>query len=239
MFSMAILEDAKALGVKLRNHSEVIGYRKTKGGHLLKTNDGEWEFDVLINAAGAWAGKVGQMLGHPAPVRPEVHEVIIAKLPRNLGYQIPHFQAVISSEIKHSILYFRQERPDTLVTGLHSRWPEPGFQVTDFDFFNPVSSDAYLQAVAEELYQRLPLDDIGVKSGWCGLFPMSVDNRFMIGPYKKDPTILVVAGFGGVGISSGAVGGACAAEWAVLGKISSIPSADAYLPDRETLAGKW
>jgi len=238
MYCAAMLEDARAFGAKLRNHTEVTGYRRTKGTHLLKTNDGEWEFDAVINAAGAWAGKVGQMLGHPAPVRPEVHEVIIAKLPRNLGYVVPFCQVAKGRE-KNGVLYFRQDAPDTLLTGLHSPWPDPRLEVTDFDFFNPRNSDEYLQEVALELYQRLPLDDIGVKSGWYGLYPTSADNRFLIGPYKNDPTILVAAGFGGVGIMSGAAGGACAAEWAVLGKISSVPSAEAFLPDRETLAGKW
>jgi sarcosine oxidase, subunit beta len=237
-YCAALLEDAKDFGARLRSHTEIIGYRKMSGGHVLKTKDGESEFDIIINAAGAWAGKVGQVLGHPAPVRPEVHEVIIARLPRKLGYVMPLCQ-LANPEKKSGGVYFRQEGPDTLVTGLHSRGPVPGLEVTDFDSFSPPNSDEYLQAVAEELYQRLPLGDIGVKSGWYGLYPTSADNRFMIGPYKSDPTILVVAGFGGVGVTSGAAGGACAAEWAILGKISSVPSAEVFLPDRATLAGKW
>jgi len=237
-YCAAMLEDAKDFGAKLRTNSEIIGYRKTKGGHSLKTKDGETEFDIVINAAGAWAGKVGEMLGHPAPVRPEVHEVIIAKLPKNLGYAIPYCHFDKPGE-KHGSIYFRQDGPDTLVTGLHSRVSVAGICATDFDFFNPINSDEYLQTVAEKLHERLPLDEIGVKSGWYGLYPMSADDKFMIGPYKADPTIIVAAGFGGVGMTSGGGGGACAAEWAILGKIISVPSVEAFLPDRETLAGLW
>lgn len=237
-YCMAMLEDAKDFGAIVRSNSEIIGYRRTKDGHWLKTKDGEKQFDVVINAAGAWAGRIGQMLGHPAPVRPDVHEVLIAKLSRSLGYTIPFCNFYVPGQQGESI-YFRQDGPDTLVTGLHTYESVPGHAVTDFDYFNPPNSDAYLEAVAEKLYERLPIDDLGIKSGWFGLYPISADDKFMIGPYKADPTVLVVGGLGGVGVTSGGAAGACAAEWAVLGRLYSVPSAEAFLPDRESLAGKW
>lgn len=234
----ALLDDAKDFGASVRLNSEVIGHRKAQGTHHLRTKDGEYEFDAVINAAGAWASKVGQMLGHPAPVRPDVHEVIIAKLARKLDYTMPFCNFYIPGYDGESI-YFRQDAPDTLVTGLHTYVNLHGAGVSDFDSFSPVNSDQYLQTVAEKLYERLPIDDIGVKSGWFGLYPISADNKFIVGPYRSDPTVLAVAGLGGVGVTTGSAAGACAAEWAVLGRLHQVPGAEALLPDRPSLAGLW
>ncbi|MBS0366329.1 MAG: FAD-binding oxidoreductase [Proteobacteria bacterium] len=237
-YCAALLDDAKDFGARVRVNTEVTGYRKAQGVHYLKAGDGELAFDAVINAAGAWAGKVGQLLGHPAPVRPDVHEVIIAKLARKLPYTMPFCNFYIPGAEGESV-YFRQEAADTLVTGMHTYVNVPGSAVKDFDHYSPINSDDYLQTVAEKLYERLPLDDIGLKSGWFGLYPISADNRFIIGPYRADPTVIAAAGFGGVGVTSGAAGGACAAEWAVLGRLHQVPAAEALLPDRPSLAGLW
>lgn len=237
-YCSALLDDAKDFGARVRINSEVTGYRKSNGLHRLRTKDGEFEFDAVINAAGAWAGKVGEMLGHPAPVRPDVHEVVIAKLARPLGYQMPFCNFYIPGYDGESV-YFRQDAPDTLVTGLHTYVNIHGAGVTDFDSFSPVESDKYLETVAEKLYERLPIDDIGVKSGWFGLYPISADNKFIVGPYRSDATVLAAAGLGGVGVTTGAAVGSCAAEWAVLGHLHQVPAAEALLPDRPSLAGIW
>lgn len=238
MYCNAMLDDARDSGATVRNKTEVIGYERNRSGHVLRTEKGDFECDVVINAAGAWAGKVGEMLGHPAPVRPNVHEVIIARLPRPFDYTVPFCNFYIPGQEGES-LYFRQDAPDTLVTGLHTYENLAGYAVTDFDFYSPPNSDEYMMTVAEQLYGRLPIDDIGVRSGWFGLYPVSADTRFILGPYKADSTVIAAAGLGGVGVTSGAAVGACAAEWAVLGRLLSVPSAEALLPDRASLAGLW
>lgn len=237
-YCAALLDDAKDFGARVRMNTEVTGYYKAQGVHHLKTKEDDSAFDVVINAAGAWAGKVGKLLGHRAPVRPDVHEVLIAKLPRKLGYVMPFCNFYIPGYQEESV-YFRQEAPDTLVTGLHTYVSVPGAGVEDFDHYSPPNSDEYLATVAEKLYERLPIDDIGIKSGWYGLYPISADNRFIVGPYKADPTVIAVAGLGGVGVTTGAAAGSCAAEWAVLGKLHSVPAAEVLLPDRPSLSGQW
>jgi glycine/D-amino acid oxidase-like deaminating enzyme len=239
MFCNAMVDEARSRGATLRNNCEITGYRKTAGGHRLTTADGsEAEFDVIINAAGAWAGKVGEMLGHAAPVRPEVHEVVIAKFAKRLPYVVPYCQFYFPGQQGEGV-YFRQEAVDTLVCGLHTYDSIGGLAVQDFDHYQPQHGEDYLTAVAEKVYERLPIDDLGFKSGWFGLYPLSADGKFQIGPYEADPTVVVAAGLGGVGLASGACIGACAAEWAVLGKLTTMPRADAYRPDRPSLAGLW
>ena len=238
LYCGAMLDEARALGAQLRSNTAVTGYRKANGVHRLQTSDGEFACDVVVNAAGAWAGRIGEMLGHPAPVRPDVHEVVIAKLSRDLGYAMPFCNFYVPGQDGEAV-YFRQDTADTLVTGLHTYTAVPGAAVTDPDAYAPVDSEAYLAAVAEQLYERLPLDDLGVKCGWFGMYPLSADEEFIIGPYAADSSVIAIAGFGGIGMTSGAGAGVCAAEWAVLGRLETLPAADAWRPDRATLQDLW
>jgi glycine/D-amino acid oxidase-like deaminating enzyme len=202
---------------------------------VLRTDKGDVECDVVINAAGAWAPQIGRLLGHPALVNPEVHEVIRVKLPKKLGYVVPFVNFYMPGSTGEAV-YFRQDGPDSLIAGMHTYGSVPGLFVKDPDNYNPPNGDDYLTTVAEKVYERLKVDDLGFREGWFGLYPLSADGVFQVGPYADDPSVLVVAGLGGVGVTSGAILGALAAEWALLGEPVTVPSAVALLPDRKSLA---
>jgi glycine/D-amino acid oxidase-like deaminating enzyme len=119
---------------------------------------------------------------------------------------------------------------------MHTYDSVPGLLVKDPDNYGPPSGNDYLSTVAEKVYERLKIDDLGFREGWFGLYPLSADGLFQVGPYAEDPSVLVVAGLGGVGVTSGAMLGTLAAEWALLGKPVTVPGADVLLPDRKSLA---
>jgi sarcosine oxidase subunit beta len=77
------------------------------GKHLLVTPHGTIACEVVVNAAGAWAGRVGEMLGAPAEVMPQRHRALVAHLPRALEYVMPSVMDYVpgSGEIG---LYFRR-----------------------------------------------------------------------------------------------------------------------------------
>lgn len=231
----ALIDEAKAMGVKLTTQAEVTGHRKTAKGHLLATSKGEIECDVVVNAAGAWAGSIGKMLGHPVQVIPEVHEVIRVKLPRDLGYVVPMCNFYMPGSSGEAV-YFRQDGPDSLIAGLHTYGHVEGHEVMDLDSYSPHDSDNYFIQVASQVDERLKVDGLGYRPGWFGIYPLSADGVFQVGPYQQDNSVIVVAGLGGVGVTSGVVLGALAAEWAVAGKPLTVPGAGALLPDRQSLA---
>lgn len=228
----ALIDEARDLGdAKLMNNTEVLSYEKRGSTHILSTTRGRIECDVVINAAGAWAGHVGGILGHPAFIQPEVHEVVSVKLPRKLGYTVPMCNFYMPGQIGAGI-YFRQDGEDSLIAGLHTYVSVEGHDVADPDVYSPPDGDAYFLEVAQLVCDRLRVDDLGFKYGWHGLYPLSVDGEFQVGPYAKDPSVIVVGGMGGTGVTSGALTGALAAEWAILGKPQSVPSATKLVPDR-------
>lgn len=231
----ALVDEARSLGARLLNNTKVTGHERRGSVHVLRTDKGEIECDIVVNAAGAWAPQIGQLLGHPALVNPEVHEVIRVKLPRKLGYVVPFVNFYMPGSAGESV-YFRQDGPDSLIAGMHTYDSVPGLLVKDPDNYGPPSGNDYLSTVAEKVYERLKIDDLGFREGWFGLYPLSADGLFQVGPYAEDPSVLVVAGLGGVGVTSGAMLGTLAAEWALLGKPVTVPGADVLLPDRKSLA---
>ena len=93
--------------------------RDNSGRHRLITTSGDVTADIIINAAGPWAGQVGALLGHELPIVPQVHEVVQVRLPRPLGYTVPMVNLYMPGD-RGEALYFRQDGPDSLLAGMHT-----------------------------------------------------------------------------------------------------------------------
>ncbi|CAD7339761.1 FAD-binding oxidoreductase [Sphingomonadales bacterium 56] len=229
-----LLEEAKEKGARVSVQTDVLSHSKTGRVHRLETSKGLVEADIVINAAGAWAGNVGKLLGHAVPIKPQVHEVFLVRLPRELDYTVPMVNLYMPGQEGEG-LYFRQDGPDSLIAGLHTYEAIDGLDV-DPDSFSPPSGDDHLITVATLLTERMGMDDFGFSNGWFGLYPISMDDRFQVGPYEADPSVLVVGGLGGVGVTSGSILGMCVAEWAISGKPATVPGVEELRPDRPSLS---
>lgn len=231
-----LLAEAKALGVQVRTRTRVQGHERDHSGrHRLITTRGDVTADVIINAAGAWAGRVGALLGHALPLVPQVHEVVQVRLPRALGYTVPMVNLYMPGD-KGEALYFRQDGPDSLIAGMHTYVIQKELATADPDHYYLRVTDSYLEQVAEALSDRFLVDDLGFKPGWTGLYPLTVDDKFLVGPHEQDLSVIACAGFGGMGVTMGPICGFLAAEWALLGEPVTVPGARVLLPDRPAAA---
>lgn len=232
MLCGSLLAEAVDAGAAVRNRTKVVQHRVTPdGAHELTTSDETLTVDTVINAAGAWADQVAEILGYRTPVLPQVHEVIQVRLPRDLGYVVPMVNLYMPGQAGEA-LYFRQDGPDSLIAGMHTYVVLDDIPMADPDQYRAQVSDDYLVEVATALTSRFEVDDLGFKPGWTGLYPLSPDGKFILGPEAHDPTIITCAGLGGVGVTMGAIAGATAAEWAIEGKPTTVPGAEALRPDR-------
>ncbi|MDE3115121.1 MAG: FAD-binding oxidoreductase [Pseudomonadota bacterium] len=50
-------------GVEIRTYREVVGLTQTSGVWTIKTNEERYEAPIVVNAAGAWGGRIGNMAG--------------------------------------------------------------------------------------------------------------------------------------------------------------------------------
>jgi glycine/D-amino acid oxidase-like deaminating enzyme/bacterioferritin-associated ferredoxin len=73
----ALLRLARAAGATIRGATHVTALARDGAGFLADTADGaRIRAGRVVNAAGAWAGRIGAMLGAPIPVRAVVQQVI-------------------------------------------------------------------------------------------------------------------------------------------------------------------
>ncbi|HKV43113.1 MAG TPA: FAD-binding oxidoreductase [bacterium] len=217
--------------------TETALIRAEKGSlhqHRLITPEGEVECDFVVNAAGAWAGEVGTLLGTQVKLLPQRHQVALAHLPRPLAYTMPSVMDYIPHSGDYG-LYFRHDTPSQLLVGLHSE--EPLHNVVDPNRYSRSTDYTFLEAVAEKFILRLPLlVDARLATGWAGLYPVSPDGLTQVGPMAGDHTVISACGVGGSGIQTSPAIGRLAAEWIVFGEPRSIPAASVLSPQRTSLA---
>ena len=187
------------------------------------TTNGEAEsYDIVINAAGPWAGRVGDLLGHPVPLLPQVHEVVQVRLPRELDYVVPMVNLYMPGQAGEA-LYFRQDGPDSLIAGMHTYAALDHLANADPDNYR---SKVSTRTISSKSLRPSPSDSRSMTSasspGWTGIYPLSPDSKFILGP-ESDPTVVTCAGLGGVGVTMGSIAGATAAEWAIEGKPTTVP----------------
>lgn len=191
-----------AEGLDVRANTELHGYERRGERHRLATSNGTFECDVVVNAAGGWAGEVGELLGAPIEILPERHRALVAHLPRELPYLMTSVMDYIPGSGSLG-LYFRHEGPGRLIAGLHTEDVVP--DAADF-----------VEQVAERFARRLPgLADARLGDEWSGIYPMSPDGRPIVGPHPACDTIVSVAGAGGSGLQSSPALGALAADWII------------------------
>lgn len=231
----AMVERAEALGARIMHRTEVTGHEKSGGRHRLSTSAGDVEADIVINAAGPWAMEIGEMLGHPLPLVNQLHEVIKVKLPDSVDYTVPMIQEYIPGEDEAG--YCRQDGPDSLIAGMHTYAALDKLGSADPDEYQKTVTWDTWESVARHVSHRLMVEGLGFETGWTGLYPISTDGDYVVGPYDDDPSVIACGGFGGQGLTAGVSVGPLAAEWALLGEPRSLPEAEAWLPGRASLKG--
>jgi sarcosine oxidase subunit beta len=205
------------------------------GGHRLQTSGPALQCDVVVNAAGGWAGRVGDLLGAPAAVLPQRHRALVAHLPRPLDYTMPSVMDYVPSSGRQG-LYFRHETAQTLIAGLHTE--EALHDIVDPDDYPTGGDNDYMAEVGSLLRRRLPgLSDARLGNVWAGLYPISPDGSPAVGPYRERPTVVAAWGGGGSGLQASPGMGLIAAEWIVHGAPRTIAGAEALVPDRPSLQG--
>jgi sarcosine oxidase subunit beta len=234
---MTYAEMAQDLGVDIRTRTALLGREPgVRASHRLITTSGELDADVVVNAAGAWAQRVGEILGAPIEIIPQRHQACVISLESPVPYVVPEVMDYVPGSGEEG-LYFRQERDDALIAGLHTNDVLPGQEEDPDTYFRGVESD-YVEMLAARLLDRLPGLKMGVHSGWAGLYPMSRDSQIVVGPPADDPTIISACALGGLGIHLAPPVGRMVAEYATLGSVEFLEGAERLSPERFNVASR-
>lgn len=192
---------ARRAGVTIVTACEVTGV-DLDGTDItgVRTERGTVATDAVVCAAGAWSARVGQFVGVDLPVTPVRRQILISEpipgLPRDTPFTI---DAATS-------FYFHNEG-NGLLLGMSDPTEPPGFSTC--------RDDAWLDPLGEVIARRAPaLADVGMCSGWAGLYENTPDHNALIGEAEHVSRFLYATGFSGHGfLQAPAVGEVIAAAY--------------------------
>ncbi|MFG1793423.1 NAD(P)/FAD-dependent oxidoreductase [Nocardia sp. NPDC049149] len=218
----AIVETGCAVTGPILHGERLIGVHTTRGPR---------HADIVINAAGPWAGPVSVLLGAPIAVKPRRGDVLItAPMPPTVFHKVydaDYVGAVGSSDAAlQSSAVVESTRGGPLLLGSSRR--QCGFD----DRIRPDS----MAAIARKALRLYPvLADVAIMRAYGGFRPYVDDHLPVIGPDPRLPGLWHATGHEGAGIGL-AVGTAQLVASALAGQPDEVDIA-AFAVDRPAVIG--
>ncbi|MBN1138898.1 MAG: FAD-binding oxidoreductase [Anaerolineae bacterium] len=187
--------------------AQAAGARRRVTG--VRTDRGRYSAPVVVNAAGAWAAEVGQMVGLHHPVGCEAHEAGVTE-------PVAHFLDPLLVDIRPApgsrSDYFFQLRTGQVVFCIT---PEPAVEQLDCR-----ESSVFLPLVAPRMVELVPrLANIRVRRTWRGVYPVTPDGAPIVGWAREVEGYLAAIGMCGQGFMLGPGLGELLARMAARGEL--------------------
>ncbi|WP_137045309.1 FAD-binding oxidoreductase [Pseudolabrys sp. FHR47] len=186
-------------GAMVREGVRVLSIVRRGGIWHVATTDGALEAPVLVNAAGAWSGRLAEMAGEPVPL-----DVIAPML--MITARVPHFLDPVII-LRGRKLSFKQFRNGTVLIGgghLGKAYPDENTTVLDWQ---------KLTASARTVDELFPVMRAAtIVRAWAGIEARMPDDIPVIGPSKAADGLFHQFGFSAHGFQLGPGVGALMAE---------------------------
>jgi glycine/D-amino acid oxidase-like deaminating enzyme len=215
----AYLEAGQQRGVAVLSYSAVTGIM-LKGGEVqgVTTDQGIIHTSVVIDAAGGWARAVGDQAGAQVPVVPVRHQLYITNPIVGIDSHYPIIRFIDSA------VYVRPARGGIMLGGFESNplSVDPRAQPEQFSIDDVPLEMGVLGSLTNTVTRNMPiLQETSINEHRGGLFTMTSDGRFLVGPVPEVRGFWVITGCNGSGFSFSPALGQLLAEW-VAGGAPSI-----------------
>ena len=212
--TMALAAGAKARGARFLTQTRVQALELQDGRiHAVATDHGRIEAEVVVNAAGQWAGEIAALAGLSLPVVPMAHLYLITKPIDGVKSEFP---TVRDPDL---LIYYREE-VGGLVTGGYERTPAPwGLDGIPADFNHKLLPPDWerFTPLMENSIRRVPaLETAEVVQLINGPEGFSPDGEFLLGPTPVKG-LWVAAAFCAHGLAGAGGTGKVMAEWIIDG----------------------
>ncbi len=207
------IQAACSIGGEIMQCNPVTGILIRKGRIVgVDTREGRVATNIVVNAAGPWAGKVAEMAGCKIPLQISREEEILIAPP--LGE--PSVRLVVSDMCK--AIYYRPDSSRILV----GRGYPKEYTYVDPDNFSGDTSFEFIEDAARRLVDRIPgFANALVEHAYTGLYDITPDWHPVLGRTAVAGFYLA-AGFSGHGFKLGPAIGELVAEEILTGKATSI-----------------
>jgi sarcosine oxidase, subunit beta len=185
------LAAAARMGVRVAWGVGVTGFRRAGDGriHQVETSDGPVAVDVVVNAAGPWAGSVADLAGAPIPLTPLRRQIVPTVGCDLLPPDMP--MTIWAGDGFH--LRVRDGRVLLL-------WPTPGAPDRPFDTSVDPAWIEVVTAMAHDRVPRLRSVAVDAAAAWAGLYEMSPDKHAILGTTAACPNLYFINGSSGHGV---------------------------------------
>ena len=200
----AYVEAGRLHGAELLEHEEVTAVTLS-GGQVagVQTAQRSITAAVVVDAAGAWTRQVARLAGGTVAVAPVRHQLLITE-----RTEISQADPIV--RVVDVAVYLRPARGGLMLGGF-----EPG--PLALDVWEPpadVPLDlAVLRRLAALVGREVPAGSTPASEHRGGMFTMSPDGRFVLGPVPDVPGLWVASGCNGSGFSSSPALGEALAGW--------------------------
>jgi glycine/D-amino acid oxidase-like deaminating enzyme len=213
LFAMkTIAEDAGAEYVRAEVHAIERTNNKVTG---VAFGADSIDTSVVVNAAGAFAGRVAELAGVSLPVSPVRQQLFRCDLPRHWEYRFPMVIDPDGVHWRHDDAP-TADRPDRIVVAKtkHHEVPGENFMCDD---------GRWLSDFFPTLVRRMPpFTRLTLVEGWAGLYEMTPDHNPIIGEHPEAPGFFLANGFSGHGLMMAPATGKAVAEIVMTGTSRTI-----------------
>ena len=211
------LQQARATGFRLYRNC-TVEHLVVNAGRIagIHTNRGDVIAEMVIDASGAWAGRLGRET-RPLPLQPKRRHLFVTGPAPGITTGAPFVWDEEGS------FYFRPEGDGVLFSPCDETPMPP---------CDPPTDPAAAELLAEKLARKAPaFVDLPLRRSWACLRTFAPDHRPFIGPDPELPGLFHVSGLGGFGMGTSAGVGELAASL-LSGARPDWIDADAVQPGR-------
>ena len=239
----AYLDACRLHGGVLLENEPVVGIARTYGRVTgVETAERSIAAPVVVDAAGGWVRQVAELAGARVSLAPVRHQLLITAPTSDVDPAGPITRVVDAA------VYLRPARGGLMVGGFEAGpLPvDPRAQPASFSTDDVPLDLGVLRALVAQVAAEVPAaESAPVAEHRGGLFTMSPDGRFVVGPVPGLPGLWVASGCNGSGFSSSPALGEALAAWITTGDAPPgmtplAPGRFGPLPDDELVTrGLW
>jgi heterotetrameric sarcosine oxidase gamma subunit len=213
--TQSLAKGARSRGARIVERVRVTGI-STKNGAVtgVETDRGAIAAQIVVNCAGQWARKVGQMCGVSVPLHSAEHMYIVTGRIEGVHPDLPVMRD------PDGYIYFKEEVGGLVMGGFEPEakpWGMAGIP-DDFEFALLPDDWDQFEILMQNALERVPqLATSEVKKFYNGPESFTPDNNFILGEAPELKNFYVGAGFNSMGIASAGGAGRALAEWIVNG----------------------
>ncbi|KXA90490.1 hypothetical protein AKJ66_01765 [candidate division MSBL1 archaeon SCGC-AAA259E22] len=170
--------------IEVEEWTEVENIKLNRRNKVVVTSDENYKTDIIVNATGGWAPKIGEMMNIDIPVEPHKHQAIITE-----PFERDSIKPMVISMKYNGAYLFQIDRDGGILAGA-----EPAEEIATYD---QTGTLRFERRVSEALPKFVPaMKHLKILRHWAGFYAMTEDTNPLIGEYKIDGHYLVTGGSG-------------------------------------------